>query len=80
MNNRTMRLWILAVVACAGLLGCGGASADLVGDCSLEPDLDGRADVVMCEPWESDTWWADHGYVRDGGKAVVSPVKLAQME
>lgn len=42
-------------------------NADPLGDCSSEPDLAGRSDVVMCEPFERSDWWSAHGYVGDGG-------------
>lgn len=35
-----------------------------LGDCSNEPALAGRTDIVLCEPWESPSWWR-HGYVAD---------------
>ena len=45
-----------------------------LGNCNSEPQLSGRNDIVFCEPWESETWWQDHGYVRDGGKRPAGPV------
>ena len=42
-----------------------------VGNCSSEESLDGRSDIVMCEPWESSDWW-QNGYLRDPRK--VNPI------
>ena len=36
--------------------------AESLGDCSSEPQLSARTDVVFCEPWEDALWWRDHGF------------------
>lgn len=36
--------------------------------CSTEATLQGRTDVLHCEPWESSTWW-QNGYKGDGTKS-----------
>lgn len=33
-----------------------------LGNCSSETSLGGRTDIVMCEPWETTTWW-QNGFV-----------------
>lgn len=46
----------------------GPAAIPIVGDCTDEPSLTGRNDIVFCERWESATWYSDHGYVGNGEK------------
>ena len=45
----------------------GTATSAPVGDCSSEPTLAGRSDVIMCEPWEQSDWYARNGYTPTGG-------------
>lgn len=66
----TAALLISLIAAPASVL-----SAQPLGDCSLEPQLAGRSDVVMCEPWETDTWWSDHSFVYDGGLPPHRPIE-----
>ena len=53
---------------------------DALGDCSAEPGLAGRSDIVFCEPWESDTWWSDHGFVANGAKNPPPVDPAAQLD
>lgn len=55
-------LWIGIIVA-ALLLFSALSNAAPLGDCSAETSLDGRSDVVFCEPWEDSNWW-QNGYLR----------------
>ena len=48
----------------------------LKGDCSSEGGLASRTDLVLCEPWEVDTWW-QLGYQADGTKTVDRPADAA---
>ena len=34
-----------------------------LGNCENEKLIKNRDDIVFCEPWESDYWWSDHGYL-----------------
>lgn len=43
------------------------------GNCSAEATLQGRTDVLFCEPWSSATWYSDHGYKDDGEKTNPDP-------
>jgi hypothetical protein len=36
-----------------------------LGDCSKEPRLAERDDIVFCEPWEDENWWQTGKYLRD---------------
>ena len=68
------------LLAFAALFFCAApllASAQIVGDCSSEPTLADRDDIVYCESMEEDSWWADNGYVRDGG---LPPTPVAYAE
>jgi hypothetical protein len=44
----------------------------LRGDCSSEPGLTGRTDIIFCEPWEDPAWW-QNGYVAEGEKTRPRP-------
>ena len=48
----------------------------LKGDCSSEGGLASRTDLVLCEPWEVDTWW-QQGYQADGTKREDRPADAA---
>lgn len=60
---------LLALILCLFALP---AFAQPAGDCSAEATLQGRTDVLFCEPWSSSTWYSDHGYNDDGEKASPS--------
>jgi hypothetical protein len=63
---RAKHAWVIAGAVLA--VSPGSVSAQLpLGDCSAEPGLEGREGVIFCEPWESDTWWSDHGFMSHGG-------------
>ena len=49
------------------------ALAQPAGDCSSEATLQGRTDILFCEPWSSATWYSDHGYKDDGEKTSPDP-------
>lgn len=54
--------------------------AEPLGDCSFEStELGNRADVIFCEPLESDTWWSDHDYAADGGLPPMPAVNSSHM-
>jgi len=36
-----------------------------LGDCTSEPRLAGRNDLVFCEPWENEQWKTSHHWLRD---------------
>jgi hypothetical protein len=59
-------LFLTVLVVSVVFMGASGSTQRLpLGDCSSEPGLAGRSDIVFCEPWESPTWWRQ-GYLRDG--------------
>ncbi len=41
--------------------------------CTAEKSLQGRTDILHCEPWSSSTWWQASGYKDDGEKTNPSP-------
>lgn len=62
-----MKRWLRKVAAPLvlgfALLGYGvSGSAQPLGDCSTEAGINGRGDIVFCEPWESSNWW-QNGYL-----------------
>lgn len=58
------QLPVLVVLVATFLLALPGSTAALPrGDCSAEPGLAGRTDIVFCEPWENAEWW-QNGYVK----------------
>jgi len=57
-NKVLVLLAVLMIAAPIVVLG----APDTQGDCSSEPSLAGRNDVVLCEPWENSNWWQD-GYL-----------------
>jgi len=51
---------------------CGNAWAQPAG-CAAEASLQGRDDILHCEPWSSSTWYTDGGYKDDGEKTSPDP-------
>src|SRR5690242_17658088 len=72
MTTLALALALLAWSTLAGL-PTPAAAAGPSGDCSSERGLEGRSDVVFCEPWENSAWWQT-GYVTDGSKTQPRPV------
>ena len=72
MTTLALALALLAWSTLAGL-PTAAAAAGPSGDCSSERGLEGRSDVVFCEPWENSAWWQT-GYVTDGSKTQPRPV------
>jgi len=72
--------WVAGWVTMLCAVAVHSAHGAPLGDCDLEPTLEGRGDVVFCDPFESDTWWADNGYVKDGRKTPpLDSVDASQM-
>ena len=71
---RRIRLAAGTLIALGVLLAAPMAGASPLGDCSSEPALAGRADVVFCEPWEAGDWW-QHGFAANSKVKDPSPAR-----
>lgn len=79
MRSRAARGLLVACLA-ATLAASGPAPAETVrpplplGDCTSEPALAGRTDIVFCEPFESPEWWRN-GYEKVPRLSAPIPVR-----
>lgn len=44
-----------------------------IGDCSGDPSLANRTDIVLCEPWEETDWWLTGDYVNSDRSPLCQP-------
>ena len=58
-------LFVCAMVS--PLLAYSPSALAAVGDCSRETSVNDPNDLVMCEPWESNTWYSDNNFSNSGG-------------
>jgi hypothetical protein len=75
--NKVQKGWIGFWIAWTLLMSNPTVAAE--GDCSSESSLDGRTDIVFCEPWERTDWWTN-GYMKASTPSQETPVVAADVD